>query len=229
VHPPAGRSPGSDPLLDPSTTNGGAERSGRRTHHVPSDAASRRCGSRPPRPQHAARGARAVALTASVVATGAVAVALAYSDGAWSAGSEVDAEPTTDVATSVTSSTSAAPTSSTPETTQPVETPVEVSGFADGEFLGTAEYTEWGDVQVQVTISDGAIVDVEAIQYPTGHKSSDINSQAIPMLEANAVALQDADVDIVSGATYTSHTYADSLQAALDQAAMAVAQEAGTS
>jgi uncharacterized protein with FMN-binding domain len=237
VHPPAGRSPGSDPLLDPSTTNGGAERSGRRTHHVPSDAAPRRSGSRPPRRQHAARGARAVALTASVVATGAVAAALAYSEGAWSAGSEVAAEsttatinePTTDVATSVTSSTSAAPTSSTPETTQPAETPVEVSGFADGEFLGTAEYTEWGDVQVQVTISDGAIVDVEAIQYPTGHKSSDINSQAIPMLEANAVALQDADVDIVSGATYTSHTYADSLQAALDQAAMAVAQEAGTS
>ena len=271
MHPPAGRPPGSDPLLDPSTVDTSGERARRRTHHTPSGAAPRRDGSRSPRRRHAARGARAVALTASVVATGAVAAALAYSEGAWSVGGEgaVDAsadqptsspstvesasaspstiapdtatinettvneatvdETTADVAISVTPSTSAASTSSTPETTQPAETPVDSSGFTDGEFLGTAEYTEWGDVQVNVTISDGAIVDIEAVQYPTGRKSSEINSQAIPMLEANAVAIQNADVDIVSGATYTSHTYADSLQAALDQAALTVNQEAGTS
>ena len=127
-------------------------------------------------------------------------------------------------------STSSAPeTTQSPETTQTPDTTIASSGWADGEFLGTAEYTEWGDVQVNVTISDGAIVDVEAVQYPTGRKSTDINSQAIPMLEANAIATQNADVDIVSGATYTSHTYADSLQAALDEAALAVTQQAGTS
>ena len=48
-------------------------------------------------------------------------------------------------------------------------------------------------------------------------------------LEVEAVALQSADLDIVSGATYTSRTYADSLQAALDQAALAATQEEGTS
>ena len=143
--------------------------------------------------------------------------------------STTPSESTADVATSVLPDTSAASTSTTPETTQPAKTLVESSGFADGEFLGTAEYTEWGDVQVTVTISDGAIVDIEAVQYPTGRKSTDINSEAIPLLEANAIAIQGTDVDIVSGATYTSQTYADSLQAALDEAALAAAQEAATS
>ena len=49
------------------------------------------------------------------------------------------------------------------------------------------------------------------------------------MLEAKAIVLQNADLDIVSGATYTSRTYADSLQAALDQAALAATQQGATS
>lgn len=203
-----------------------------------------------------------MALTASVVATGAVAAGLAYSEGAWGAPTSTTAIATDTIPDSATdttpdstpdsipdsaptstsaSSTTVAPTSSTaeatapvettqtPETTPAAETPVEPSAFADGEFLGTAEYTEWGDVQVTVTISDGAIVDIEAVQYPTGRKSTDINSEAVPLLEANAIAIQGTDVDIVSGATYTSQTYADSLQAALDEAALAAAQEAATS
>ncbi len=131
---------------------------------------------------------------------------------------------TTSTSTTVISSTSAASTT-TPETTLPAQS----SGYLDGAYLGTAEYTEWGDVQVQVTVSDGAIVDVEAVRYPTGRRSSEINNQAIPMLEAEAIAVQSADLDIVSGATYTSRTYADSLQAALDQAALAAAQGEATS
>jgi uncharacterized protein with FMN-binding domain len=187
-------------------------------------------------------------LTASVVATGAVAGALAYSEGAFSADGEdaavdsndeqfVSPTPTStatpdssesDSATSLTPGSSAAP-ATTAETTQPSELAVERSGYADGVYLGSAEYTEWGDVQVQVTISDGAIIDVAAVQYPTSRKSSSINNRAVPMLEAEAVTLQSADLDVVSGATYTSRTYADSLQAALDQAALAIAQERSTS
>jgi uncharacterized protein with FMN-binding domain len=180
-----------------------------------------------------------------------VAAGLAYSEGVWSADNEVAtvasaAEPagpvgtvdslsaatstiapdaeSPDTTTSATPSTSSASTS-TPETRPPSELAVESAGYADGEYLGTAEYTEWGDVQVHVTISDGAIVEVEAIQYPTGRRSSAINGQAVPMLEAEAIQLQTADLDVVSGATYTSRTYADSLQAALDQAALAATQQ----
>lgn len=95
------------------------------------------------------------------------------------------------------------------------------SVWSDGAWTGTAEYTEWGDVQVEATISDGRLVDVVVLQAPSDRKSTTINDGAVPILEAQAVDLQSADLDIVSGATYTSGTYADSLQAALDQAALA--------
>ena len=140
-----------------------------------------------------------------------------------SAAAEAASETSTSSAPSTT-----APSSTVAETT-PAEPPVVSSLYADGVYLGTAEYTEWGDVQVQVTISDGAIVEVAAVDYPTGRKSSSINGRAVPVLEADAIAVQGADLDIVSGATYTSRTYADSLQAALDQAAIASAQEGSTS
>jgi uncharacterized protein with FMN-binding domain len=228
--PPNGRS-SIDPLLD-----GGP----RRAELRPRAERSRR------RP-HPARTARAVALTASIVATGLVGVALAYFEGAWSADNEAVTsastgaqEATTNSGATETSATetpaSETPASDTPSvttpavtvpassTTQPADDGAGFSGYADGDYVGTAEYTEWGDVQVQVTISDGAIVDVAALEYPTGRKSSEINDEAIPLLEADAVAVQGADLDIVSGATYTSRTYADSLQAALDQAAAADAE-----
>ena len=72
-------------------------------------------------------------------------------------------------------------TTTDPETT--TETDLGSSGYADGVYLGTSEYTEWGDVQVEVTVSDGRIVDVAAVDYPQGRKSSEINSRAIPLLE----------------------------------------------
>jgi uncharacterized protein with FMN-binding domain len=244
-HPMSSRMPGSDPLLVPPATNSRVDRS-ELDSHTPPDSATRHGSSRSPRRRHPARGARALALAASVVATGSVAAVLAYSEGAWSADSNVAQNESADqlnssavtvdssaaasstiapdTATSTTPSTTATSTT-TPETTQPAVVTADSSGYADGVYLGTSEYTEWGDVQVQVTISDGGIVDIAAVEYPTGRKSSSINGQAVPMLAAEAVALQTADLDIVSGATYTSRTYADSLQAALDQAALAAAQE----
>lgn len=95
------------------------------------------------------------------------------------------------------------------------------SAYGDGVFTGTAEYTEWGDVQVEVTITAGQIADIEVLQVPSDRKSSEINARAVPVLTAQAIEAQSADLDIVSGATYTSRTYADSLQAALDQATLA--------
>ena len=241
------RSPGGDPLLGRPTTTDRVGRSGLdspTSDETPRQAARTRAS----RHRHPARSARALALAASVVATGAVASGLAYSEGAWGgANSEVAsgsagsaAMSATGVDTTVASPSTiesdadvlAAP-STTAETTSPETTPADApaaaSGYADGVQLGTAEYTEWGNVQVEVTIGDGVIVDVAAVEYPTGRRSSEINDQAVPMLEAQAIALQSADLDIVSGATYTSRAYADSLQAALDQAAIASAQEASSS
>lgn len=82
---------------------------------------------------------------------------------------------------------------------------------------GAAVGTRWGTVQVQVTISGGAITDVTALQLPSGDRhSADISSRVEPLLRSSALAVQGAQIDIVSGATYTSLAYAQSLQAALD-------------
>jgi uncharacterized protein with FMN-binding domain len=71
---------------------------------------------------------------------------------------------------------------------------------------------------VRVTVAGGRISAVTELQEPDDRRSYSINSYAQPILESEAVAAQSSNIDIVSGATYTSQAYAASLQAALDQA-----------
>ncbi len=77
---------------------------------------------------------------------------------------------------------------------------------------------QFGPVQVEVTISGGKITDVVAVQLPNGGRSGRISQRAEPVLQSEALQAQSANIDTVSGATYTSLAYAQSLQAALDQA-----------
>jgi uncharacterized protein with FMN-binding domain len=57
------------------------------------------------------------------------------------------------------------------------------------------------------------------VQYPdTDNKSVRINSRALPTLRTEVLTAQTANVDSVSGATYTSDGYVSSLQSAIDQA-----------
>ena len=90
---------------------------------------------------------------------------------------------------------------------------------ADGTYTGSAVSTRWGDVQVQVTISGGTIADVTALQL-TDHdgRSIQISNRAEPVLRSEVLQAQSASVAMVSGATYTSAAYLQSLQSALDQA-----------
>ncbi|TQE15765.1 FMN-binding protein, partial [Streptomyces ipomoeae] len=85
-------------------------------------------------------------------------------------------------------------------------------------LTGSAVQTDYGPVQVRVTVSGGRITAAEALQQPRGGRSTQISGTAIPQLNQNAVAAGSADIDAVSGATYTSAGYKESLQAALDQA-----------
>jgi uncharacterized protein with FMN-binding domain len=85
-------------------------------------------------------------------------------------------------------------------------------------LTGSAITTDYGPVQVRVTVTDGRITDAEALQQPTGGRSTQISGTAIPQLNKNAVSAGSADIDAVSGATYTSGGYKQSLQSALDQA-----------
>ncbi len=92
-------------------------------------------------------------------------------------------------------------------------------GAASGTFTGDAVSTRWGDVQVQVTVSNGKMTKSEAIVYPQGNgRDQEINAYALPILAQEAVAAQSANIDAVSGATVTSDGYTSSLQSALDQA-----------
>ncbi len=81
--------------------------------------------------------------------------------------------------------------------------------------------TQWGVVQVAVTVSGGSITDVAVPQYPNDNgKDVQINSYALPTLMQETLDQQSAHIDMVSGATVTSTGYLQSLQSALDQAGL---------
>ena len=93
------------------------------------------------------------------------------------------------------------------------------AGVADGTYVGDAAQNKWGVVQVQVVYSGGQIADVQILRYPDGeNKSVRINQRSLPTLISEAISAQSANVDGVSGATYTSNSYVASLQSAIDAA-----------
>ena len=84
---------------------------------------------------------------------------------------------------------------------------------------GQAVDTRYGPVQVQIQIRSGRITRADAIDYPQSDgRSQEINSQAVPQLDQETLSAQSSRIDTVSGATYTSDGYRQSLQSALDAA-----------
>ncbi len=93
------------------------------------------------------------------------------------------------------------------------------TSLKSGQFTGPVVQIPFGNVQVQVTIQGGRIVDVQPLQMPTAHMlSQQIAAYAAPILRQEVLQAQSAQINLVSGATYTSEAYAQSLQGALDQA-----------
>ena len=87
-----------------------------------------------------------------------------------------------------------------------------------GTYTGPVAETPYGPVQVAVAEQGGKIVDVKALQLPTEHVlSREISEQVAPMLRSEALQAQSAEINVVSGATFTSQAFATSLQAALQQ------------
>ncbi|MEU6917034.1 FMN-binding protein, partial [Streptomyces olindensis] len=91
-------------------------------------------------------------------------------------------------------------------------------GGVNGAVTGDAAQTQYGAVQVRLTMANGKITQAEAVQAPKGGRSDQITASSVPRLNQAAVAAQSADIDAVSGATYTSAGYKKSLQSALDKA-----------
>jgi uncharacterized protein with FMN-binding domain len=83
---------------------------------------------------------------------------------------------------------------------------------------GVVAPNQYGNVQVRVTVQGGKIKQVTAVQLPQSDaKSAEISQYAAPQLQSEVMAAQSAQIDGVSGASYTSQSYDTSLQSALDQ------------
>jgi|GEM_PF-1309347 len=91
------------------------------------------------------------------------------------------------------------------------------TGSANGTIDGAVARTQYGNVQVRLTVANGKITKAEAIQAPKGGTSDQKTALSIPKLTQETVAAQSAQIDSVSGATYTSNGYKQSLQSALDK------------
>ncbi len=114
------------------------------------------------------------------------------------------------------SSSSATITSST-ETPGVTQTPGSL--YRDGSYTGSVDDAQWGFVQVKAIITNGKITDVQFLQYPNDRsRSIYINSIADPQLTSEAIQVQSANVDIVTGATDSSYAFIQSLTDALSQA-----------
>lgn len=184
----------------------------------------------PPRQPKRRRGpakvAKAGALLISCVSTGGLAALFAHLNQSSPTGAGLSALPAPIAATphggttaTATTTPATTPAAAAPATTATESTATTAAAGTVAAFDGDAVPTRFGPVQVQVQVTGGVVTDVAVIQYPDrDRKSVRINARALPTLRSEALTAQDANVDTVSGATYTSTAYADSLQSAIDQA-----------
>ncbi|MEI8083104.1 MAG: FMN-binding protein [Actinomycetes bacterium] len=113
-------------------------------------------------------------------------------------------------------------TSTGTTTARATSTTQKASESATGKtYTGDSVQIRWGDVQVEATVADGKLTAVRATSYPDNDRvSSQLSASAIPALEQQAVEAGSADIDGISGASYTSEAFAESLQSALTQAGL---------
>ena len=111
-----------------------------------------------------------------------------------------------------------APPSKKPTTSPTTPAPTKSSAPAapSGSFTGADESTNYGPVQVQITVANGKITAANDVQQP----QDSIGANAVSQLNSEVLTAQSANVQAVSGATYTSNGYIASLQQAVDQAGL---------
>lgn len=123
---------------------------------------------------------------------------------------------------------SPAPSPNLKPSPKPASTPVPISApapivdsglYRNGQYSGDVADAYYGNVQVKAVISGGKITDVQFLDYPQDRQNSiRINTYAIPLLTSEAISAQSANVDTVSGASFTSGAFRESLSSALAQA-----------
>ena len=159
----------------------------------------------------------------STEAVGATTTSVALSQPGTGSSSNAGATQTTTSGGSGTGGTSGGATdSSSTATSSASATSTATSSSASSStktYTGSSVLMRYGTVQVRITVKDGKVVSSEAIDYPMSNgRDQEINSAAIPTLNSEAAGQSSSSIDMVSGATYTSQAYIQSLQSALDQA-----------
>jgi uncharacterized protein with FMN-binding domain len=105
-----------------------------------------------------------------------------------------------------------------PQTTPAPTANTANGGTASGTFTGNAINTPYGTVQIALVVQNGQIVDVQELQLPSDRQlSAQISREAGPLLRQEVLQAQSANINGVSGASYTSYGFYLSLQSALSQ------------
>jgi uncharacterized protein with FMN-binding domain len=111
--------------------------------------------------------------------------------------------------------TASASASSSSATKAPAtQAPAASSGAINGTFTGPSVNVNYGNVQVKITVVNGRITDAVAVKAPTG-KNDRYTNMAVPTLKAQTLKAQSANIQGVSGASYTSYGWFTSLQGAI--------------
>ena len=103
-----------------------------------------------------------------------------------------------------------APAADAPATQAPAASPSAINGT----FTGPSVNVNYGNVQVKITVVNGRITDVVAVKAPTG-KNDRYTNMAVPVLKQQTLKAQSANIQGVSGASYTSYGWFTSLQGAI--------------
>ncbi|MDJ0337684.1 FMN-binding protein [Cryobacterium sp. PH31-O1] len=166
----------------------------------------------------AATGGSAASTAATEAAAQAAATAKAAAESAAAAQTQADTANTA-ASAKVAADAAAAATAAADAASAANAAAVATASSPSGTFTGSVVQTQFGNMQVSVTIANGAITEVTPLQLTNrGGRSVAISNQAAPILRSEVLAAQSASVQNVSGATYTTDGYLRSLQSALDTA-----------
>jgi uncharacterized protein with FMN-binding domain len=108
-----------------------------------------------------------------------------------------------------------APVAEAPATQAPAASTTSINGT----FTGPSVNVNYGNVQVKITVINGRITDAVAVKAPSG-KNDRYTNMAVPILKAQTLKAQSANIQGASGASYTSYGWFTSLQGALAQAGL---------
>jgi uncharacterized protein with FMN-binding domain len=146
----------------------------------------------------------------------------------------VDSNPATSVPTKSATKPSTSNTTTSPQTSAPAQTqattpatptPVKTATTAptinsvNGTFTGPVVDVSYGNVQVQITVTNGKITDARALIAPTG-KNDKYTKMSLPTLRQQTLAAQSTSIQGVSGASYTTYGWRKSLQGAMVKAGL---------